>query len=48
MSVAQVIQCSGPYGNEECFGGFMEQAYWYIVDDGIALNSTYRFNSISE
>ena len=47
MSVAQIIQCSGAYGNEGCYGGFMEQAFWYIIDHGIALNKTYETDDIN-
>lgn len=41
MSVQQLLQCSGDYGNEGCYGGFMEQAFWYIMDNGIAAASSY-------
>lgn len=48
MSVAQIIQCSGAYGNQGCSGGFMEQAFWYMIDNGIALNKTYQTNNIRD
>ena len=47
LSEQQVIDCSGDYGNEGCKGGFMEQAFWYIIDDGIATNQTYPYTGTS-
>jgi cathepsin L len=35
------------YGNEGCDGGFMDQAFWYIIDKGIATNKTYPPSSNS-
>jgi len=34
LSVQQVIDCSGKYGNDGCEGGLMHNAYKYIQDAG--------------
>lgn len=41
LSIQQLLQCSGDYGNEGCNGGFMDQAFWYMIDYGIATNKSY-------
>lgn len=41
FSVQQVVDCSGNYGNEGCSGGFMDQVFWYIIDNGLATSKTY-------
>lgn len=43
LSDQQIIDCSGDYGNEGCGGGFMEQAFWYIVDSGMASEKSYPY-----
>lgn len=41
LSIQQVLECSYSYGNEGCDGGFMDQAFWYIIDNGITTNNSY-------
>lgn len=43
FSDQQVIDCSEDYGNEGCGGGFMDQAFWYMIDQGLAGNKTYPY-----
>jgi C1A family cysteine protease len=45
LSEQDLVDCSTGYGNQGCSGGWMESAYLYIEDNGLALDRDYPYTA---
>lgn len=48
LSEQEIVDCSTPYGNNQCAGGITDAAFNFVIDNGITSESNYPYLAKNE